>query len=208
MMKVADIMTREVVTIRNSATVAEAAKLMQQRAVQALIVEKSHELDAYGIITAGDVVGQVIAFGRDSRRIRVYEIMTKPCIVLNPNLGAEYAARLLTQNHLHSAPVIQSELLGILSITDILERSSAIEKPQELELAEKIQHLSETARRICQENGPGSIACANAWSVVEALEAEFAHQRSESIEKTTFEIFRDEYPEAFRDREFDAWCSG
>lgn len=181
---------------------------MQQREVQAVIVEQSHELDAYGIVTAGDIVGKVIAFGRDPKRVRVYEVMTKPCIVLNPDLGVEYAARLLTQAHLHSAPVIQAELLGILSITDILERSSAIEKPQELELAEKIQHLSETARHICQEHGPGSKACADAWSVVDALEAEFAHQRSESLEKTAFEIFQDEYPEAFKDREYDAWCSG
>ncbi|MEM9906530.1 MAG: CBS domain-containing protein [Cyanobacteria bacterium P01_D01_bin.44] len=208
MTKVADIMTQEVVTIRNSATVAEAAKLMRRREVQAVIVQKSHDLDAYGIVTVGDVVSKVIAFGRDPKQMRVYEIMTKPCIVLNPNLGVEYAAQLLTQSHLHSAPVIQSDLLGILSITDILERSSAIEKPQELELADKIQHLTASARHICQENGPGSIACANAWSMVDALQAEFAHQHAEFLEKTPFETFQDEYPEAFKDREYDAWCSG
>ena len=208
MMTVADIMTQDVVTIRNSASVAETAKLMLQREVQALIVEKSHELDAYGIITVGDIVGKVIAFGRDPKRMRVYEIMTKPCIVLNPDLGIEYAARLLTQANLHSAPVIQSELLGLLSITDILERSHAIERPQELELAEKIHHLSELAHRICQEHGPGSEACADAWSVVDALQAEFAHQHSEPLEQTAFESFCDEYPDAFKDREYDDWCSG
>lgn len=181
---------------------------MQQRNVQALIVQRSHDLDAYGIVTVGDVVGKVIAFGRDPKQMRVYEIMTKPCIILNPDLGVEYAARLLSQSHLHSAPVIQSELLGIVSITDILERSNAIEKPQELELVEKIRHLSVEARRICQEHGPGSSACANAWLAVDALEAEIAHQRSETLEQTMSEMFRDEYPEAFKDREYDAWCSG
>ncbi|MEL7503000.1 MAG: CBS domain-containing protein [Cyanobacteria bacterium J06554_6] len=208
MMRVADIMTPEVVTVRNSATVAEAAKLMQQRQVQALIVEKSHELDAYGIVTVKDIVGQVIAFGRDPKRVRVYEIMTKPCIVLNPNLAVEYAAHLLAQTHCHSAPVIQSELMGIVSMTDILERGNAIAQPQELELAERIQHLSETAHQICQKKGPGSSACADAWSVVDALQAEFSHQRSESLEKTASEQFYDEYPEAFKDREYEAWCSG
>lgn len=207
-MKVADIMTREVVTIRNSATVAEAAKLMQQRRVHALIVPPSYELDAYGIVTIDDVVGKVIAWGRNAKRVRVFEIMTKPCIVLNPDLGVEYAAQLLTQSHLHSAPVIQSALLGILSVTDILARSSALETPQELELAEKIQHLSTTARRICQEQGPGSQACAQAWAVVDALQAEVAHQRAEPLEQTAFESFCDEFPEALRDRDYDAWCSG
>lgn len=208
MMKVSDIMTQEVVTIRNSATVADAAKLMRQRDVQAVIVQRSYDLDAYGIVTVGDIVGQVIAFGRDPKQMRVYEIMTKPCIVLNPDLGVEYAARLMAQAHLHSAPVIQKELLGIVSMTDILERSDAIEKPQELELAEKIQQLSATARQICQKNGPGSEACANAWAAVDAIEAEIAHQKAEPLQKTLSEMFRDEYPEAFKDREYDAWCSG
>lgn len=208
MMRVGDIMTQEVVTIRNSATVAEAARLMQQRGVQALIVEQSHELDAYGIVSVRDVVAKVIAFGRDSRRIRVYEIMTKPCIVLNPNLGIEYAARLLTRANLHSAPVIQSELLGILSITDILERSNAIEQPQEVELANQVQHLSAVAHRICQEKGKGSKACTDAWLAVDALQAERAYQRAETIDKTAFEGFCDEYPEAFQAHDFDNWCSG
>lgn len=208
MMRVADIMTPEVVTIRNSATAAEAAKLMSQRGVHALIVERSHDLDAYGVITIADIVGKVIAFGKDARWVRVYELMTKPCIVLNPDLGVEYAARLLTQANLHSAPVIQSKLLGIVSITDILERSNAIEQPQELTLAEKIHELSETARHICQESGPASEACLNAWLTVDALQAEAARQRTESLEKTASERFYDEYPEAFKDREYDAWCSG
>ncbi|HIK45733.1 MAG TPA: CBS domain-containing protein [Leptolyngbyaceae cyanobacterium M65_K2018_010] len=208
MLKVADIMTREVVTIRNSAPVAEAAKLMQQRRVQALIVERSHDLDAYGIVTVADVVGRVIAFGRNPRRMRVYEIMTKPCIVLNPDLGVEYAARLLTESRLHSAPVIQTELLGILSITDILERSSAMDQPQELEFTARLQELSARARQICQQQGPGSAACAEAWAQVDAIQAEIAHQRAESLEKTAFESFCDEFPEALRDRDYDTWCSG
>ena len=139
MATVADIMTAEVVTIRSAARVTQAITLMQQRGVTALIVEKINNSDAYGIVTAGDIVGKVIAFGRDPSRLRVYEVMSKPCLVLNPHLGIEHAARLLSQNHFHSAPVVQGKLLGILSITDILQRSSKIEKPQVLVLANKIQ---------------------------------------------------------------------
>lgn len=208
MMKVADIMTSNVVTIRNSATVAAAAKLMHQRSIHALVVQKSHPQDAYGIVSAGDIVSKVIARGRDPKRMRVYEVMTKPCIVLNPDLGIEYAAQLLTQANLHSAPVIQVDLLGILSITDILERGNAIEYPQEQVLPEKIRQLSTTAHQICQQHGPGSEACADAWAVVDALQAELAYQQSEPIEQTAFESFREDYPEAFQDREYDAWCSG
>ena len=207
MATVADIMTAEVVTIRSAARVTEAITLMQQRAVTALIVEKINESDAYGIVTAGDIVGKVIAFGRDPSRLRVYEVMSKPCIVLNPNLGIEHAARLLSQHHLHSAPVIQGKLLGILSITDILQRSSK-EKPQALVLADKIQQATETARQICYEAGPGTVECANAWSVVDALQAELARQSASSLDQTASETFWNDYPEAFQDKEYDEWCSG
>ena len=208
MMKVADIMTRNVVTIRNFALVSQAVKLMRQRGIHALIVDRNHDQDAYGIVTATDVVAKVTAFGRDPRRIRVHEIMTKPCIVLNPDLGVEYAARLLTTTGIHSAPVIQGELIGLLSVTDILDQGDFLENPQEVELAKKIKHLIQTARSICQEHGPGSEECVNAWAIVDAVQAEAAHQRTEKLEKTAFEEYCDEYPEALKDREFEIWCSG
>lgn len=208
MTTVAEVMTSEVVTIRSSARIAEAIALMQQQSIQALIVEKINDSDAYGILTAGDIVAKVIALGRDPKTIRVFEVMTKPCIVLNPSLGIEHAARLLSQSRLHSAPVIQTKLLGLLSITDILESINAKQTPQTLVLASKIQQASESARQICTEAGPGSIECAEAWSAVDALQAELARQSDESLHTTASEAFWNDYPEAFKDREYDEWCSG
>jgi CBS domain-containing protein len=207
-MKVADIMTPDVVTIRNSATVAEAVKRLRRHDIQALIVDRTHEEDAYGIVTVTDIISKVIAFGQDTRRRRVYEIMNKPCIVLNPDLGIEYAARLLASTGIHSAPVVQQSLLGIVSMTDILQQGDFIEQPQTLRLTERLQHLEETARQICYQNGPGSPECQDAWATVDALEAELAHQRNEPIEKTIFESYIEDYPEAVKDREYEAWCSG
>lgn len=46
-MKVADIMTLDVVTIRNSATVAEAVKLMRRHDIQALKAFKDREYEAW-----------------------------------------------------------------------------------------------------------------------------------------------------------------
>lgn len=201
-------MTREVVTIRNSALVAEAIKLMDQRNVQALIVLPVDSSDAYGIVAASDIVGKVIAFGRDSERMRVYEIMTKPCVVLNPSLRVEYAARLLTQANLHSAPVIQSGLLGIVSVSDILQHSRAIEKPQVLELAEDIRALSAKSHQTCEDKGPGSEACAQAWAAVDALQAELAHQQFQPLPQTASEKFWEDYSDDIEDREYDEWCSG
>jgi CBS domain-containing protein len=131
MMQVESIMTRQVVTIRGSATVADAVALMKEKGLRALIVEPRIETDPYGTVTETDIVYKVAAFGHDPKKMRVFEIMTKPCIVVNPELGAEYVARLFAQTRIRRAPVIQAgKLLGVVSITDILRKSDFVEKPK------------------------------------------------------------------------------
>jgi len=130
MMKAREIMTKEVVTIRGSATVAEAVKLMKEKGLRGIIVDRRHDHDPYGIVTETDIIYKVAAYGHDPKKMRVYEIMTKPCIVVNPDLGAEYVARLFANTGIRRAPVIDGKLIGIISITDILQKSDFVEKPK------------------------------------------------------------------------------
>ena len=203
MLKAADIMTKDVATIRSSATVAEAVRLLRSRDWRALIVERRHEQDAYGIISESDIAYKVIAYGKDPQTMRVYEIMTKPCITINPDLGLEYVARLFAQHHLHRAPVIQGELLGIISLTDILAQSHFLEQPRTMLLEQELQEEIKKARIVCADKGVRSQECAAAWDVVEELQAEIAHQRAEKVVKTAFEDYCDEYPEALEARMYD-----
>ncbi|MCF2150922.1 CBS domain-containing protein [Desmonostoc muscorum LEGE 12446] len=196
MLKASDIMTKDVATIRSSATVAEAVRLLKARDWKALIVDRRHEQDAYGIITESDIVYKVIAYGKDPSRIRVYEVMTKPCIVINPDLGLEYVARLFAEYNLHRAPVIQGELVGIISLADILANSNFLELPHTILLEQQLQDEIKKARAICDQKGIHSEECAAAWDVIEELQAEMAHQRDEKVMKTAFEEYCDEYPEA------------
>jgi CBS domain-containing protein len=204
MLKAADVMS-EVVTIRGSATVEEAVKLMREQNVHALIVSLRHDQDAYGIITETDVVYKVTAYGKDTKRIRVCDIMTKPCIVINPDLGVEYVARLFANTGIHQAPVIQGTLLGIISIRDILTKGDFIEKPKETVLEERVRLAIAQAREICVEKGATSPECAVAWDEVEELQAEIAHQRDEKTfdGKTAFERFCEENPDALEARIYD-----
>jgi signal-transduction protein with cAMP-binding, CBS, and nucleotidyltransferase domain len=196
-------MTKDVATIRGSATVAEAVKLLRIRDWRSLIVERRHEQDAYGIISESDIVYKVLAYGKDPQKVRVHEIMTKPCITVNPDLGLEYVARLFADHHLHRAPVIQTELLGIISLTDILAQSNFLEAPRITLLEQELDDEIEKARAICAEKGLTSKECAVAWDVIEELQAEIAHQRAHKFDKTAFEGYCDEYPEALEARMYD-----
>ncbi len=203
MMKAADIMTKDVVTIRGSATVAEAVDLMKKKRLRALIVERRHDQDAYGILSETDIVYNVTAYGRDPKQVRVYEIMTKPCIVVNPDLGVEYVARLFANTGIRRAPVIKGELLGIISVTDILTKSDFVEQPKEVIYKETIQEAIESARAICAEIGHTSPECAAAWDAVEEMQAEAAHQRARKLVKTAIEEYCEENPDAFEARMYD-----
>lgn len=129
-MQAQEIMTKNVVTISGSATVAKAVDMMKEKGLRALIVDRRSESDPYGIITETDIVYKAAAFGHDPKKMRVYEIMTKPCVIVNPDLGVEYVARLFANTRIRRAPVVKGELLGVISISDILNKSDFVEKPK------------------------------------------------------------------------------
>ncbi len=203
-MKASEIMTKEVITIRGSATVAQAVKVMKEKKVRSLIVECRHGEDAYGIVTETDIAYKVIAYGSDPQKVRVYEIMTKPCIVVNPDLGVEYVARLFANTGIRFAPVIQETLLGVISVSDLLHHSNFVEQPRAKTLEAEIESARISARAICAEKGASSKECAAAWDVVEELQAEYAHQRAKKPEKTYFEEYCEEYPDALEARVYDS----
>jgi FOG: CBS domain len=65
----------------------------------------------------------VIAYGKDPSTVQVHEIMTKPVITVNPDLAVEYVARLFVNTGIRRAPVIQGEILGIVSVSDIIRKA-------------------------------------------------------------------------------------
>ncbi|MEO0434697.1 MAG: CBS domain-containing protein [Cyanobacteria bacterium J06656_5] len=130
MMAAREIMTKTVVSISGSATVADAVALMKEKGLRALIVDRRNEDDPYGMVTETDIVYKVAAHGHDPKEMRVYQIMTKPCIVVTPELGVEYVARLFANTKIRRAPVVQGRLLGVISISDILRKSDFVEKPK------------------------------------------------------------------------------
>ncbi len=202
-MNASDIMTRDVVTVRGSDTVAKAIELMRQKNLRALIVDRRSDSDAYGMVTETDIVYKVLAYGKNPKSIRVYEIMTKPCLIVNPDLAVEYVARLFAKFGIRRAPVIKGELLGIISVTDLLTKGTQRLETVAERLEREIKAAIAEARAICDREGASSRACAVAWETVEELQAEAAHQRAERLNKTAFDEYCEEFPEAAEARSYD-----
>jgi CBS domain-containing protein len=123
MLTVADIMTHAVATIASGATVADAIELMQQQHIRALLVEHRTQDMPFGMVTERDIVYTVVARGHAPENVLVQDIMRQPCISLDPDMTIQEASQVLSDTGLQRAPVVQSgELLGVISVTDILMR--------------------------------------------------------------------------------------
>jgi CBS domain-containing protein len=119
-----DIMTANVVMIDGTASVAEAVKLMKDKGVRALIVDRRGDDDAYGMVTQRDVAYKVMAQGLDAEAVKVHEIHSKPLIVVNPDLDVKYVARLMANFKLSRAPVIfDGKVQGIVSVSDLVNKA-------------------------------------------------------------------------------------
>ena len=119
--KAADVMTKDVVYIDGDKSVADAIRLMREKKVSSLIVNRREHEDAWGIVTRKDVVTKVVDPGKDPVDVKVHEIMTKPIVTVSPSLAIKYCARLMNHTGVRRAVVFDGkEIVGILSNTDIL----------------------------------------------------------------------------------------
>ena len=212
MLTAVDIMSQPVVAVRGAATIAQAIARMKEHNVSDVLVERRHPQDAYGILTATDIAWKVVAFGKDPKQVRVYEIMSKPCIPINPDLAVEYVARLFAETGIRSAPVIRGEAIGIISVTDILTKGDFIEQPRTVHLESQLQQAIARAQSTCEEYGYTSRECSKAWHEIEDMQAEVSHQSGEYPVKTASEEFweahADGTPEMFYDRELTEGYAG
>lgn len=173
MLTVRDLMTSQVVTIRSSATVAQAMQIMRDQKLRGLIVDKEHTQGAYGMVTERDIVYNVTAHGMDPHSVCMAEIMSKPCITMDPELSLNEAAHRFADQNIQRAPVVDgNRLLGIVSITDIIVKSDIRKVSVPDELSQRIQialqhrHLSwDKEERIKQK-------CDAVWDVLKEIEAE------------------------------------
>jgi len=119
--KARDVMHEKHLELDGMATVKEALDAMKAENASVIIVKKRHEHDAFGILLLSDIAKKVLARDRASRRVNVYEIMSKPVISLDPDMDVRHCARLFDRFGLSNVPVIENGVvLGIVSYNELV----------------------------------------------------------------------------------------
>jgi CBS domain-containing protein len=121
--RIRDVMKKRFDMIDGMANVKEALQRMKHIDAKALIVDKRHEDDEYGMLLISDIARHVLGKDRAPDRVNVYEIMAKPVIFVDPDMDIRYCARLFERFELSRAPVIENgHVVGIVSFTDLVLR--------------------------------------------------------------------------------------
>jgi CBS domain-containing protein len=125
MMSVGEICNREVIVIQRDEPVVEAAKLMRQFHVGAVIVidKADGRTVPVGIVTDRDLVVEVMATELDETVITVGDIMAPDVFTVKEGTASSEAIELMRRKTIRRLPVVDEsgELTGMLTLDDALQ---------------------------------------------------------------------------------------
>jgi len=120
-----DIMKTKVITISPLVPIAEAALMMRDEDIGALVVVDNEE-NPIGIVTDRDIIVSVVANRENPEEVLVEDIMTKKpgsrkLIVVGEDTHVFDILRILSKNSIRRVPVTRKgKLVGIVSVDDIV----------------------------------------------------------------------------------------
>ncbi len=110
---------QELVTAQALMSIGEAARLMKQRQVGAILVLDGHELA--GIFTERDALFRVVAANRDPNLTRVSDVMTRNPVTIHPDKPFASALELMHANKFRHVPVVENgRPVGMVSSRDAM----------------------------------------------------------------------------------------
>jgi predicted transcriptional regulator len=116
-----DIASKDLYYIDGLASVRDAIKMMKDKNVRSLIIQKRSESDANGIVTVTDIIKKVIIPNKTLDEVSVYEIMIKPAISIPASMNIKYIPRLMMNASIKFAPVEENgKYIGVISYTQFL----------------------------------------------------------------------------------------
>ena len=110
---------QELVIAPADTTVSEAARLMKQRHVGAVMVVEDNRL--VGVFTERDALFRVVAEERDGKSTQLAAVMTRNPQTVHPDKPFAHALQMMYQGGFRHVPVVENDQpIGIVSVRDAL----------------------------------------------------------------------------------------
>jgi CBS domain-containing protein len=123
--RVQDIMTKDVIAVDENVSALEAAKIMTEKGISSLIIEKDHA--PIGIISERDFVKKICAKDMMPSSIKVGSMMSKLQTFATPDTSVEVAVQRMVNHRIRRLPIISDgRVVGIITVTDLAKHLRTI----------------------------------------------------------------------------------
>ncbi len=114
--KLKEIMSKEIASLKSNDSVEKAAQLMKQYNVGSIPICKQDSV--VGIVTDRDITLRSVASGQTKQTVS--EVMTPNPVVGTPDMDVHEAVRIMSDKQVRRLPVVENNsLVGIVSLGDI-----------------------------------------------------------------------------------------
>jgi CBS domain-containing protein len=124
-MAIGELCSREVVFVSKSESAADAARLMRQHHIGAVVVaeRKGERLVPAGMITDRDIAVGVVALGLDPEKTPVEAAMRAGLVCVQESEGVGRAVELMRAHGVRRLPVVDASgsLIGLVAADDLLD---------------------------------------------------------------------------------------
>ncbi|OYW85803.1 MAG: inosine-5-monophosphate dehydrogenase [Hyphomonas sp. 34-62-18] len=112
---------REVITLRADHTLREAARLLDERRIGA-VVTLDADGEIVGVLSERDIVRQFAKLGEGALEMPVGQAMTRAVITISAEAPIDQALQLMTDRRIRHLPVVRNNrLTGFVSIGDLVK---------------------------------------------------------------------------------------
>ena len=112
------LMTTDIVSVDESATLREVATLMRDKDIGDVIVRRDDQI--CGIVTDRDLVVRAVAEGNDPTTAKAGDVCTESVVTLPADESVDDAARKMAEAAIRRLPVVDGQdVVGIVSLGDL-----------------------------------------------------------------------------------------
>jgi len=123
-LRVAEAMRKNVVTVDEGASVTEASANMRDKGEGCAVILRQGK--PFGIVTERDVTWKVAGEGLNPKNVKVFEVMSTPLVTIDPDADLLEAAKVMKEHKIRRLAVVRENVLyGVLTAADV---SRSLEK--------------------------------------------------------------------------------
>jgi len=113
-----NVMSKNVLKLPGTATIADAARTMRDSNVGAVIIEDQGK--PCGLVTDRDIVVRAIAQDRDPKNTKLSDACSKTLVSLAPDDDTDRAVEVMRERSVRRVPVVENgKVVGIVSLGDL-----------------------------------------------------------------------------------------